>query len=99
MAALPNIVCKLSGLTTEADWEKWRPQDVLPYARHVLDAFGPDRVLFGSGWPLCTLAGRYADVFAVAEQAVAALSPSERAAVFGGNAVRVYGLGQARSGG
>ncbi|WP_329130247.1 amidohydrolase family protein [Streptomyces sp. NBC_01476] len=92
LAALPNVSCKLSGLITEADWESWRPQDVLPYARHVLAAFGQDRVLFGSDWPVCTLAGRYADVYALAEQAVAALDPAGRDAVLGGNAARVYRL-------
>ncbi|MYS20425.1 L-fuconolactonase [Streptomyces sp. DvalAA-14] len=94
LAALPNVSCKLSGLITEADWDSWRPQDVLPYARHLLDAFGPERVLFGSDWPVCTLAGRYADVYALAEQAVAALDPAGRDAVLGGNAARVYGLNQ-----
>ncbi|WP_328461976.1 amidohydrolase family protein [Streptomyces sp. NBC_00448] len=88
----PNAMCKLSGLITEADWESWRPQDVLPYARHVLAAFGSDRVLFGSDWPVCTLAGRYSDVFALAEQATASLAPEEREAVLGGNAIRAYGL-------
>jgi L-fuconolactonase len=93
LAALPNVSCKLSGLITEADWDSWRPRDVLPYARKVLDTFGPDRVLFGSDWPVCTLAGRYADVYALAEQAVAGLDPAERAAVLGGNAARIYRLG------
>jgi L-fuconolactonase len=92
LAALPNVWCKLSGLITEAGFDTWRPQDVLPYARHVLDAFTPARVLFGSDWPVCTLAGRYADVFALAEQAVAALSPAEQEAVLGGTASEVYGL-------
>jgi L-fuconolactonase len=92
LAALPNVSCKLSGLVTEADWQRWRPQDVLPYARHALDAFGPRRVMFGSDWPVATLAGRYADVYALAEQAVASLGPAEQEAVFGGTAARVYGL-------
>lgn len=92
LAALPNVTCKLSGLVTEADWLAWRPQDVLPYARHVLDTFGPHRVMYGSDWPVATLAGRYADVYALAEQAVAYLDPAERAAVLGGTAARVYRL-------
>lgn len=93
LAALPNVTCKLSGLVTEADWAGWQPPDVLPYARHLLAAFGPERLLFGSDWPVCTLAGQYGDVYALAEQAVAALAPAERDAVLGGNAARVYGLG------
>lgn len=92
LAALPNVSCKLSGLITEADWQGWRPQDVLPYARLLLDAFGPERVMFGSDWPVCTLAGQYADVYGLAEQATAALSPAERDAVLGGTAARVYGF-------
>ena len=92
LAALPNASCKLSGLITEADWHAWRPQDILPYARHLLTAFGPERVLFGSDWPVCTLAGQYADAYALAEQAVAALPPSDRAAVLGDTATRVYNL-------
>jgi L-fuconolactonase len=92
LAAHPNTVCKLSGLVTEADWDSWRPQEVLPYARHLLRAFGADRLLFGSDWPVSTLAARYGDVFALAEQTTAALTPEERRAVLGGNAIRVYGL-------
>jgi L-fuconolactonase len=90
LAALPNVSCKLSGLVTEADWQSWRPQDVLPYARHLLDSFGPERLLFGSDWPVCTLAGFYADAFALAEQAIAALSSAERDGILGLNASRVY---------
>jgi L-fuconolactonase len=93
LGGLPNVACKLSGLITEADWDGWRPQDVLPAARHLLDVFGPDRLMYGSDWPVCTLAGGYADVYALAEQAVAALDPAERAAVLGGTAARWYGLG------
>ncbi|WP_405740217.1 amidohydrolase family protein [Streptomyces sp. NBC_01525] len=93
LAALPHVSCKLSGLVTEADWTHWRPGQLLPYARHVLDAFGPDRVLFGSDWPVCTLAAGYATVHTLAETATAHLTAAERAAVFGGTAARVYGIG------
>ncbi|MFI7101503.1 amidohydrolase family protein [Streptomyces sp. NPDC050161] len=94
IARLPNVSCKLSGLVTEADWTTWRPDQLLPYARHVLDAFGPDRVLFGSDWPVCTLAARYDEVVALAESATGHLTAAERAAVFGGTAARVYGIGR-----
>ncbi|MFG1807151.1 amidohydrolase family protein [Streptomyces sp. NPDC049040] len=93
LAALPNVTCKLSGLVTEADWAGWKPAGVLPYAGHLLEAFGPSRVLFGSDWPVCTLAATYGSVLALAEEAVAGLSAAESAAVFGGNAARVYDLG------
>ncbi|MEU8877840.1 amidohydrolase family protein [Streptomyces javensis] len=93
LAALPNVDCKLSGLVTEADWEGWKPEQVLPYAWHVLDAFGPGRVLFGSDWPVCLLAATYDEVVALADRATLRLVEDERAAVFGGNAARAYGLG------
>ncbi|MGG2463356.1 amidohydrolase family protein [Streptomyces sp. RGM 3693] len=92
LATLPNVTCKLSGLVTEADWSAWRPPQILPYARHALDVFGPDRVMFGSDWPVCTLAAGYGDVVALAEAATDHLTAPERAAVFGGTATRVYGL-------
>ncbi|MEE4423034.1 amidohydrolase family protein [Streptomyces bugieae] len=93
LAGLPNVSCKLSGLVTEADRDAWRPPQILPYARHVLDAFGPGRVMFGSDWPVCTLAAGYGDVLALAEAATTGLTAAERTAVFGGTAARVYGLG------
>jgi L-fuconolactonase len=92
LAALPNTVCKLSGLVTEADLASWTPDDLRPYADTVLDAFGPDRVMFGSDWPVCTLAATYAQVVETAGELSGSLSSHERAAVFGDNAVRTYGL-------
>ncbi|WP_078624396.1 amidohydrolase family protein [Streptomyces monomycini] len=92
LARLPNTVCKLSGLVTEASWPTWRPVDITPYTRHVLDTFGPHRVLFGSDWPVCTLAAPYDVVVTLAGTSTAHLTPDERAAVFGGNAARVYGV-------
>ncbi|MGW2922110.1 amidohydrolase family protein [Streptomyces angustmyceticus] len=96
LAGLPNVSCKLSGLVTEADWDAWRPQQILPYARHVLESFGPGRVMFGSDWPVCTLAAGYEDVVALAESATSHLSAPERSDVFGGTAARVYGVGAVR---
>lgn len=93
LARLPHVHCKLSGLVTEADWHGWQAEQLLPYARIALEAFGPERLLFGSDWPVCTLAASYAEVVDLAEQALLDLTPSEREAVFGGNAARLYGLG------
>jgi L-fuconolactonase len=90
LARLPNVVCKLSGLITEADWNSWSAGTIRPYAEHVLGCFGPDRVLFGSDWPVCELAGTYVEVLELAESLLAGLSEDERANVMGGNAVRVY---------
>ncbi|MFF3607933.1 amidohydrolase family protein [Streptomyces sp. NPDC002463] len=92
LAALPNTVCKLSGMVTEADWGSWTVDDLRPYADTVLDAFGPGRLMFGSDWPVCRLAATYAEVVAVAGAVTAELSPAERRDVFTGTAVRTYGL-------
>ncbi|MER7569422.1 amidohydrolase family protein [Streptomyces sp. NPDC097941] len=92
LAALPNTVCKLSGMVTEADWGEWSVEDLRPYADTVLDAFGPGRVMFGSDWPVCRLAATYAEVVAVAQELTAALHPTERHEIFTGTAVRTYHL-------
>ncbi|MEU3460565.1 amidohydrolase family protein [Streptomyces sp. NPDC006733] len=92
LAALPNTVCKLSGMITEADWDTWTTAALAPYADTVLDAFGPDRVMFGSDWPVCRLAGSYTQVVETALALTGSLAPDERAAVFAGTATRVYGL-------
>jgi L-fuconolactonase len=92
LAAEPNVYCKLSGLATEADWERWTIEDVRPYAERMLAEFGPRRVMFGSDWPVCLLAAPYARVAATARELTAALSPDERAAIFSGTAMRAYRL-------
>lgn len=92
LAALPNTVCKLSGMVTEADLAKWTVDGLRPYADTVLDAFGPGRLMFGSDWPVCTLAASYAQVVDVAEELTGGLGAEERAEVFGGTATRVYRL-------
>jgi L-fucono-1,5-lactonase len=90
--ALPNVWCKVSGLVTEADWATGRPEELVPYVRHAVDVFGPDRLIFGSDWPVCLLAASYADVVAVARSALDGLSDREMERVFGGTASAVYGL-------
>ncbi|MFG2026657.1 amidohydrolase family protein [Streptomyces sp. NPDC048825] len=92
LAALPNTVCKLSGLVTEADAQSWTVSDLAPYADTVLEAFGPSRLMFGSDWPVCTLAATYTQVLDAAEELTAGLSDSERTEVFAGTARRVYAL-------
>ncbi|MGY5012936.1 amidohydrolase family protein [Streptomyces sp. 900105755] len=89
LAARPNTVCKLSGMVTEADPASWTVDDLRPYADTALDAFGPDRLMFGSDWPVCVLAGSYGEVFDAANQLIA---PADRTAVFETTATRVYGL-------
>ncbi|MFJ4681753.1 amidohydrolase family protein [Streptomyces sp. NPDC091377] len=92
LAARPNTVCKLSGMVTEADLRSWTVADLRPYAEVVLDAFGPDRLMFGSDWPVCTLAAPYGRVVSAAEELTAGLSRAERAQIFETTASRVYRL-------
>lgn len=92
LAAEPNVYCKLSGLVTEADREHWTVADLRPYAERVLEAFGPERVMVGSDWPVCLLAASYDRVTDTARQLIARLSPGERTAVLSGTALRAYRL-------
>ncbi|WP_371500472.1 amidohydrolase family protein [Kitasatospora sp. NBC_00374] len=92
LAALPNTACKLSGLLTEATAHTWRIEDLRPYADTALDAFGPQRLMFGSDWPVSTLEADYADVVRITERLTQALSPDEKDAVFRRTAARVYTL-------
>jgi len=92
LAALPNLYCKLSGMVTIADRARWTVADLRPYAETVIDAFAPDRVMFGSDWPVCLLAAPYHTVIAVAEELTASLAPGERDRIFGGTAREVYRL-------
>jgi L-fuconolactonase len=92
LARLPNVCCKLSGMITEADWTRWRPADLRPYVDHVLHSFGPQRAMFGSDWPVCLLAGAYAQVVDALQENLAGLSPAESAEVWGLAAARWYRL-------
>src|SRR5262245_692918 len=74
LAAHDNVACKLSGMVTEADWSSWTVDDLRPYYDVVLEAFGPSRLLFGSDWPVCTLAASYDAVRLAAQELTAALS-------------------------
>ena len=89
LAEHPNIVCKLSGLVTEAAPD-WQIADLRQAVDHVLACFGPQRMLWGSDWPVVNLAGGYAKWFAAAETLLADLSSDEKADIFGGNAARIY---------
>jgi L-fuconolactonase len=87
-----NVAAKVSGLVTEADWATWQPADLAPYVDRALETFGPDRLLFGSDWPVCLLAAPYVDVMRTTRSLLADLADAERGAVFGGTARRVYRL-------
>lgn len=84
--------CKLSGLVTEAV-EDWEVEDLRPYAEHILDAFGPERVMWGSDWPVCLRRASYADWLRTARDLTVGLDEAERARLFGGTAAAFYGLG------
>ncbi len=92
LAAYPNVSVKLSGMITEADWAAWRPDDLVPYVRRLLDWFGPSRLMFGSDWPVCTLAGSYAQVVGAVRLALGDLSGQDLERIFGGTAVEAYRL-------
>lgn len=92
-----NVWCKLSGLVTEADWrangkEAWTPKTLRPYLDVAVEAFGPNRLMAGSDWPVCLLATDYAHWFQLLRDYFAPFTESERAAVFGGTAIELYGL-------
>lgn len=95
LAACEHVHCKLSGLVTEARWDRWRADGVGRYADRLLEAFGPRRLMFGSDWPVCTVAASYAEVLELARAAIAPLSESERADVLAGTARRFYGIATA----
>jgi L-fuconolactonase len=92
LAALPNTVAKVSGLVTEARWTRWQPDDLRPYTQVALEAFGPSRLMFGSDWPVCTLAASYDEVLRAARHLTDQLTPAERAALFSETATRTYRL-------
>ena len=98
IAQNPNVYCKVSGLVTEADWSAWKPTDFKPYLDIVFEAFGSDRLLFGSDWPVCLLAANYRKVVQIVEEYLSGTSQNERNKIFGGNAIRFYGLEMAQHG-
>lgn len=92
LASFPNVWCKVSGMVTEADWQHWQAADLYPYLDVVFEAFGTDRLMFGSDWPVCTLAGTYDQVAGIMSDYVQTLSQHEQAAVWAGTAKSFYGL-------
>jgi L-fuconolactonase len=92
LAAFPNVLCKVSGMVTEADPRMWTPEDFVPYLEVVFEAFGVERLMFGSDWPVCLLAAGYEQVFSLVRDFALKAAPDARAheALFGGNAARFY---------
>ena len=91
-AELPHVFCNLSGMVTEADWQRWKPADLRPYLERVVGWFGEDRLLFGSDWPVCTLAATYEQVHDALAEVLTdiGMSAAAQAGVFGDNARRFY---------
>ena len=92
LAQHENVVCKLSGLVTEAKWNVWHQRDFTPYLDAALDAFGPSRLLYGSDWPVCLLSAEYAEVLCIANSLIDRVSLHEAKAIRGTNAAQFYGL-------
>jgi L-fuconolactonase len=92
LAAFPNVYCKVSGMVTEADWKAWQPADFRPYLDIILKAFGSKRLMLGSDWPVCTVAGTYAEVMQLGLKFIDQLSETEQADILGNNAFHFYGL-------
>ena len=92
LAAFPNVYCKVSGMVTEADWQQWQPSDFKPYLDVVFEAFGTDRIMIGSDWPVCTIAGSYSEVINLVENYISSFSEEEKNAIMGENAARFYRL-------
>ena len=92
LAAHGNVSCKVSGLVTEAVWRGWSQSDFVPCLDVVLAAFGPDRLMFGSDWPVCLVAAEYADVVEIVRDFFGRVTAGEQVKIFGGTAARFYGL-------
>ena len=92
LAEFPNVFCKVSGLVTEADWKNWKPEQITPYLDVAFDAFGPDRLMIGSDWPVCLCAATYTQVMQLVKNYIRQFSPESQAAVLGGNAARFWHL-------
>jgi L-fuconolactonase len=95
----PNVWCKLSGMVTEAHHEVWRPSDLAPYVDSALEAFGVDRLMYGSDWPVCTLAASYEQVIGALREVLGSIDPVTESRLFGGTAAAFYRLAPEPRGG
>lgn len=92
LAKFPNVYCKVSGLITEADWHAWKPEDIYPYLDIIFEAFGTDRLMYGSDWPVCQLAGSYEVVCELLTCYLKPFSEEDKNKIWGQNAVKFYNL-------
>ena len=92
LAKRENVNCKISGMVSEADYQEWTPLQLFPYFEVILEAFGPDRLLFGSDWPVCLVATSFKNWMELVRENISQLSESERVKMMGENAIRLYQL-------
>jgi L-fuconolactonase len=92
VAQYENVYCKISGMVTEADWKQWKPQDFTPYINAVVEAFGVNRIMYGSDWPVCLVAGSYEKTVTIVKAHFSSFTKNEQDLFFGGNAVKFYNL-------
>lgn len=92
LAVFPNVFCKLSGLVTEADWQHWKPEQIIPFLDVAFEAFGPDRLMIGSDWPVCLVAASYASALDVVKNYLLQKSPKYKDRILGGNAQQFWRL-------
>jgi L-fuconolactonase len=97
LARFQNVFCKLSGMVTEAKWNRWRPADFSRYLDTVVEAFTPERLMIGSDWPVCTLSADYASTMQIVIDYVEQFPPEARSGVLGENCARFYGIDSPRS--
>ncbi len=92
LAKFPNVFCKLSGMVTEADWKGWKPDHFRPYLEAAFEAFGPDRLMIGSDWPVCQVAGSYAQVMSLVRKFMERNSGGALENILGATAQKFWGL-------
>ena len=92
LASQPNVWCKISGMVTEADHEHWKYEDFIPYLDTVIEAFGTDRIMLGSDWPVCRLAGEYDQIMDIPVRYFNDLGPTDREKIYSLNCIECYEL-------
>ena len=92
IARFENVCCKISGMVTEADWKNWKRDDFIPYIEAVIEAFGTNRIMYGSDWPVCLVAASYEEMLGIVEEYFSSFSETEQELFFGKNAIQFYNL-------
>ena len=92
IARFENVCCKISGMVTEADWKNWKKDDFIPYIEAVIEAFGTNRIMYGSDWPVCLVAASYEQMLGIVEEYFSSFSETEQELFFGKNAIQFYNL-------